>query len=80
MIPEVLYHTILTVIDYPHDASGASRTVFVLETHGTLEAAKAYAVQSLEKLNFKSDDFQSPMCVAVMRVYLTMLGSMAVVS
>jgi hypothetical protein len=58
VIPEVLYHTILTVIDYPHDGSGASRTVFVLETHGTLEAAKSYAVQSLEKLNFKSDDFQ----------------------
>lgn len=58
VIPEALYHTILTVIDYPHDASGASRTVFVLETHGTLEAAKVYAVQSLEKLNFKSDDFQ----------------------
>lgn len=58
VIPELLFHTILTVIDYPHDASGASRTVFVLETHATLEAAKAYAIQSLEKLNFKPDDFQ----------------------
>lgn len=57
-IPEVLYHTILTVINYPHDTSGASRTVFILKTHSTLEAAKAYTIQSLKKLNFKSDDFQ----------------------
>ncbi|KIE01958.1 hypothetical protein MAJ_02180, partial [Metarhizium majus ARSEF 297] len=57
-VPELLFHTILTVIDYSHDASGASRTIFVLGTHGTLEAAKAFAAQSLETLNFKPDDFQ----------------------
>ncbi|KHN95358.1 uncharacterized protein MAM_06862 [Metarhizium album ARSEF 1941] len=57
-VPELLFHTILTVIDYSHDASGASRTTFVLGTHGTLEAAKAFAVQSLESVNFKPDDFQ----------------------
>lgn len=58
LVPELLFHTILTVIDYPHDASGASRTIYVLKTHGTLDAAKAYAKQSLEKLNFQPDDFQ----------------------
>jgi hypothetical protein len=57
-IPELLYHTVLTVVDYSHDASGASRTIYILATHGTHEAAKAYAAQSLEKLNFEADDFQ----------------------
>ncbi|OAA49398.1 hypothetical protein NOR_01321 [Metarhizium rileyi] len=55
-VSELLFHTILTVIDYSHDASGASRTTFVLGTHGTLEAAKAYAVRALEQLNFNPDD------------------------
>ncbi|TWU77961.1 hypothetical protein ED733_005731 [Metarhizium rileyi] len=55
-VSELLFHAILTVIDYSHDASGASRTTFVLGTHGTLEAAKAYAVRALEQLNFNPDD------------------------
>jgi hypothetical protein len=58
IIPELLHHTVLTVVDYSHNASGASRTVFILATHGTHEGAQAYAAQSLEQLNFKADDFQ----------------------
>ncbi|RFU77288.1 hypothetical protein TARUN_4964 [Trichoderma arundinaceum] len=57
-IPEQLFHTVLTVIDYSHDPSGANRTAFVLKTHGTLEAAKKFAAHSLESVNFASDDFQ----------------------
>ncbi|KAK1252957.1 hypothetical protein MKX08_004144 [Trichoderma sp. CBMAI-0020] len=57
-VPEQLFHTILTIIDYSQDPSGANRTAFVLKTHGTLEAAKKYAAHSLESLNFSPDDFQ----------------------
>ncbi|PTB45635.1 uncharacterized protein TrAFT101_001069 [Trichoderma asperellum] len=57
-VPEQLFHTVLQVIDYSHDASGANRTTFVLKTHGTLEAAKKFAVHSLESINFTSSDFQ----------------------
>ncbi|KAL7921159.1 hypothetical protein ACQKWADRAFT_321648 [Trichoderma austrokoningii] len=58
LIPDQLFHTVLTVIDYAHDPSGASRTAFVLKTHGTLAAAKTFAKRSLESLNFSSSDFQ----------------------
>ncbi|KAL7899458.1 hypothetical protein HDV63DRAFT_403497 [Trichoderma sp. SZMC 28014] len=59
-VPEQLFHTILTVIDYSHDPSGANRTLLILKTHGTLEAeaAKKYATHSLESLNFAPSDFQ----------------------
>lgn len=57
-IPELLFHTILTVIDYHNDPSGATRSVFVLGTHSTLAAAKAYTIGSLQQLNFAPDDFE----------------------
>lgn len=57
-VPEQLFHTVLTVTDYSHDASGADRTAFILKTHGTLDAAKKYASHSLESVNFTADDFQ----------------------
>ncbi|KKP07307.1 hypothetical protein THAR02_00631 [Trichoderma harzianum] len=57
-IPEQLFHTVLTVIDYSHDASGANRTLFVLKTHGTLAAAKKYASHALEAVNFTAEDFE----------------------
>lgn len=57
-IPEQLFNTLLTVVDYSHDSSGATHTTFVLKTHGTLEAAKKFASHSLESINFKADDFQ----------------------
>ncbi|KAL7784838.1 hypothetical protein V8C37DRAFT_395275 [Trichoderma ceciliae] len=57
-VPEELFHTVLTVIDYSHDPSGANRTAFVLKSHGTLDAAKKFAIHSLESVNFTSNDFQ----------------------
>ncbi|KAK8142571.1 hypothetical protein G3M48_008552 [Beauveria asiatica] len=56
--PEQLYHTVLTVIDYHEDSSGATRSVYVLGTHCTLDAATTYALQSLEKLSFTPREFQ----------------------
>lgn len=58
LVPEQLFHTVLTVIDYSHDASGANRTLFVLKTHGTLAAAKKYASHALEAVNFTAEDFE----------------------
>ncbi|KAL7804654.1 hypothetical protein V8C44DRAFT_342909 [Trichoderma aethiopicum] len=57
-VPDQLFHTLLTVVDLPHDPSGATRTPFVLKSHGTLAAAKAFARQSLETLGFAPEDFQ----------------------
>ncbi|PTB70812.1 hypothetical protein BBK36DRAFT_1175654 [Trichoderma citrinoviride] len=57
-VPDQLFHTLLTVVDFSHDPSGATRTPFVLKSHGTLEAAKTFARQSLETLGFAPEDFQ----------------------
>ncbi|KAL7820896.1 hypothetical protein V8C26DRAFT_391852 [Trichoderma gracile] len=57
-VPDQLFHTLLTVVDFSHDPSGATRTPFVLKSHGTLDAAKAFARQSLETLGFAPDDFE----------------------
>lgn len=57
-IPELLYHTLLTVVDWSKDAAGGTRSIFPLGTHGQLDAAKTYAKQSLNKLNFSLDDFE----------------------
>lgn len=56
-VPELLFHSVLTVIDFHTDSSGGTRQVFILGTHGTLEAAKAYTVTALHKLNFACDEF-----------------------
>ncbi|KAL6884152.1 hypothetical protein HDV57DRAFT_447000 [Trichoderma longibrachiatum] len=54
-VPDQLFHTLLTVAD----PSGATRTPFVLKSHGTLAAAKAFARQSLETLGFAPElDFE----------------------
>ncbi|EGR52013.1 uncharacterized protein TRIREDRAFT_44967 [Trichoderma reesei QM6a] len=57
-VPDQLFHTLLTVVDFSHDSSGATRTPFVLKSHGTLDAAKAFARQSLETLGFAPEDFE----------------------
>ncbi|TFB03499.1 hypothetical protein CCMA1212_004374 [Trichoderma ghanense] len=51
-VPDVLFHTLLTVVDFTHDPTGATRTPFVLKSHGTLDAAKAFTRQALESLGF----------------------------
>ncbi|TPX12999.1 uncharacterized protein E0L32_006644 [Thyridium curvatum] len=56
-IPDQLFHTTLTVIDYHEDPSGAKRSVYVLGTHGKLEAAKAFAKTALQDLKYEKSDF-----------------------
>ncbi len=55
--PDLLYHTTLTVIDYQADTSGSIQEVYVLGTHGTLEAAKKFASTALQGLKYAPDDF-----------------------
>ncbi|KAK4151721.1 hypothetical protein C8A00DRAFT_35621 [Chaetomidium leptoderma] len=56
-IPEQLFHTTLTVVDYHSDTSGSTRDVYVLGTHTTLPAAKAFSLMALELLGYQPDDF-----------------------
>ncbi|KAK4234088.1 hypothetical protein C8A03DRAFT_38147 [Achaetomium macrosporum] len=56
-IPEQLFHTVLTVIDYHADTSGSTQDVYVLGTHTTLRAAKAFALSALQQLGYQRDDF-----------------------
>ncbi|KAJ0131667.1 Uncharacterized protein HZ326_25232 [Fusarium oxysporum f. sp. albedinis] len=56
-VPELLYHTVLTVIDYHKEPSGATRSVYVLGTHSALGAAKAFATSALQGLNYQPEDF-----------------------
>jgi hypothetical protein len=55
--PELLYHIILTVIDYHVDPSGAKRSTYVLGTHATLEAAKNSAFRVLDTMRYEPEDF-----------------------
>jgi hypothetical protein len=56
-VPELLYHTVLTVIDYQKKTGGATRSVYVLGTHSALEAARAFATSALQGLNYQPEDF-----------------------
>ncbi|GJN70036.1 hypothetical protein PLICBS_004088 [Purpureocillium lilacinum] len=56
--PEELFHTILTIVDWQKDSSGSTRHYFVLGTHGTLEAAKAYSGVALQQIGFGMDEFE----------------------
>lgn len=57
-IPENLYHTTLTVIDYHPPTGGAINCLHVLGTHTTLHAAKAFAYHdALRSLNYQPSDF-----------------------
>jgi len=58
-IPDLLYHTTLTVIDYHADSSGSTRNVYVLGTHTTLEAAKAFTARALQELKYEPQDFDT---------------------
>lgn len=57
LTPEHLFHTTLTVVNYNEDSTGANQSFHVLGTHGTLEAAKAFASGALTKLNYSPDEF-----------------------
>ncbi|KIL90036.1 hypothetical protein FAVG1_06774 [Fusarium avenaceum] len=56
-IPELLYHIILTVINYPVDPSGAQQSTYILGTRSTLEAAKGLSFKVLQVLGYKPQDF-----------------------
>ncbi|KAL4723512.1 hypothetical protein ACLX1H_009147 [Fusarium chlamydosporum] len=55
--PELLYHILLTVIDYHVDPSGAQRSIYILGTRATLEAAKESSFRVLHSLRYKPTDF-----------------------
>jgi hypothetical protein len=54
---ELLYHVILTVIDFHLDPSGAKRSIYILGTRTTLEAAKDSAFRVLHTLRYEPEDF-----------------------
>lgn len=56
-IPELLYHIILTVIGYRMDPSGSQRSIYILGTRSTLEAAKDSTYGVLQALGYKPQDF-----------------------
>ena len=58
-VPDTLYHTLLTVVDYAADPTGSVRTVHPLGTHADLAAAKAFALSALSRLGYARDDFES---------------------
>ncbi|CAG1962487.1 unnamed protein product [Fusarium graminearum] len=54
---ELLYHVLLTVINYHNDLSGAQRSTYVLGTRGSIESAKSSAYRVLNALRYTADDF-----------------------
>ena len=54
---ELLYHVKATMIDYPSDSSGATRSIDILGTYIDLAAAKAAAGSALLNQGYKEDDF-----------------------
>ncbi|GKU22588.1 unnamed protein product [Fusarium langsethiae] len=55
--PELLYHVLLTVINYHEDPSGARRSTYVVGTRGSIEFAKSSAYRVLNALRYTVDDF-----------------------
>ncbi|KAF4500854.1 hypothetical protein FAGAP_2945 [Fusarium agapanthi] len=56
-ISDLLYHIILTVIDFHLEPSGSKRDIYILGTWATIEAAKESASRVLHTLRYKPDDF-----------------------
>lgn len=54
---DLLYHIILTVIDFHLEPSGSKRAIYILGTRATIEAAKDSAFRVLHTLRYKPDDF-----------------------
>lgn len=57
MAAELLYHTILKVVDYNIDRSGSTQTLYVLGTHTELKAAKQFAANALQSLGYVPEEF-----------------------
>ncbi|KAL1838376.1 hypothetical protein VTJ49DRAFT_2717 [Mycothermus thermophilus] len=58
-VPEQLFHTTLTVVNYHDETYGFTQDVYVLGTHTSLPAAKAFALTALESLGYTQDDFET---------------------
>ncbi|EGS22554.1 uncharacterized protein CTHT_0021020 [Thermochaetoides thermophila DSM 1495] len=56
-IPEQLFHTTLTVVDYHEETLGPKCDFCVLGTHTTASSAKNFALKALEKLGYQREDF-----------------------
>lgn len=56
-IPELLYHTTLVVYDGSRDPTNRARSAFVLGTHTSLAAAKAFSTTALQGLDYTPSDF-----------------------
>ena len=56
--PELLFHTVLRVIDFHTDTSGATQSVYVLGTHTALDAAKSFALHALQGLGYEESEFK----------------------
>lgn len=56
-IPELLYHTTLVVYDGSRDPANQSRSAYVLGTHTSLPAAKAFSATALQGLGYEPSDF-----------------------
>ncbi|KAK0724455.1 hypothetical protein B0H67DRAFT_483110 [Lasiosphaeris hirsuta] len=57
-VPDLLFHTVLTVIDFHADTSGSTRSVYILGTSTSLQSAKTFSLTALEGLNYTPDDFE----------------------
>jgi len=58
MADDNLYHVKRTITDYAEDKSGATRTVDILGTYTSLEAAKKAAINGLKGEGYLPDDFE----------------------
>ncbi|KAH7305485.1 hypothetical protein B0I35DRAFT_443869 [Stachybotrys elegans] len=56
-VPDLLFHTTLTVVDYQGDVSGSTRYMVVLGTNSNLKDAKSFCLCSLQRLGFDQDEF-----------------------
>jgi hypothetical protein len=56
-IPELLYHTTLVVYDGSRDPANCARSAYVLGTHTTLPAAKAFSATALQGMGYEPSDF-----------------------
>jgi hypothetical protein len=57
-VPELIYHTMLTVIDNSQAAGPDNRKMYPLQVHADLPAAKSFARDALRSLGYDKSDFQ----------------------
>lgn len=57
--PDLLYHTLLIVVDYHDDTSGYTRSTHPLGTHTSPSAAETFASNALQELGYQPADFET---------------------